>query len=126
MTSWGVNTDGYHLHVATLQIAMETPSGRSLGLKFSIATAITIVGAIVDGKLLFGIHDWHKNLVQRRGGREVKGGSVAHDHDKKKAGRASPYVRGGTLERRKGKEEKSGATVFQMRRELDVFFNDLQ
>ena len=64
--TWGeIHTDGYHLHVATLQIAMETPSGRCLGLKFSIATAITIVGGIVDGKLLFGIHDGGANLVQR-------------------------------------------------------------
>ena len=45
--------------MATLQIAMETPSGRSLSLKFSIATAITIVGDIVDGEFLFGVHAWH-------------------------------------------------------------------
>ena len=57
MTWWGTRTNRNHLHMATLQIAMETPSGRSLGLKFSIATAITIVGDIVDGKLLFGVHD---------------------------------------------------------------------
>ena len=62
--------------MATLQIAMETPSGRCLGLKISIATAITIVGALLNGKLLFGIHDWHKIVVQGQGGREVKGGGV--------------------------------------------------
>ena len=49
---------------------METPSGRWLGLKVSIATAITIVCDIVDGKLLFGIHDCNSNMVRRQGGGE--------------------------------------------------------
>ena len=77
MTSWGINTDSYHLHVTTLQIAMETPSGRLLGLKVGIATTITIVGGFVDGKLLFGIHDWHKSWCSVNEG-ERPGGRVQH------------------------------------------------
>lgn len=52
-----LNTDSYHLHVTALEIAMETSIGRWLGLKVGIATAITVVLDVVDGDLLFGIHD---------------------------------------------------------------------
>ena len=83
MIWWRVHTDSYHLHVATLEIAMETSSGRWLGLKVSIATAITIVCDIVDGKLLFGIHDCNRGSVRRQGGKGVcrsrgGGGGVQH------------------------------------------------
>ena len=50
-------TDSYHLHVTTLEIAMEASISRWLGLEFSVATAIAIVYNIVDRNLLLGIHD---------------------------------------------------------------------
>ena len=104
---------------------METPRGRWLGLKVRIATAITIVCDIVDGKLLFGIHDCNRNLWcevkqgERYAGQEVE--CSTRPQPEEGGGRGSSYVRGTTLERRKRREEKCGATVFQLRRELGIF-----
>ena len=50
-------TDSYHLHVSTLEVALETSGSGWLRLEFGIATAIAVVVDIVDGNLLFGIHD---------------------------------------------------------------------
>lgn len=68
-------TNRYHLHVTTLEIAMETSIGGGLGLEVCIATAVTVVGDIVDGDLLFGIHDLQQTVVQGQGRRERRGGS---------------------------------------------------
>lgn len=66
-----VSTDSYHLHVATLEVAMETSIGRGLGLEVCIATAVAVVCDIIEGDLLFGIHDCSRGWVRRQGRREV-------------------------------------------------------
>ena len=43
--------------MATLEVAMKTSIGGWFGLEVSVATAITVVCDIIDGHLLFGIHD---------------------------------------------------------------------
>lgn len=66
-------TDSYHLHVTTLEIAMKTSIGRWLGLVVSIATAIAVVCDIVDGDLLFGIHDCNKSWCDVKEGERREG-----------------------------------------------------
>ncbi len=56
----GVYTNSYHLHVTTLEIAFETSIGRWLGLEVCIVTTIAVVRDIIDGDLLFGVHDGGK------------------------------------------------------------------
>ncbi len=54
-----VYTNSYHLHVTTLEVAFETSIGRWL-LEVCIATTIAVVRDIIDGDLLFGVHDCGK------------------------------------------------------------------
>lgn len=95
----GVYTDSYHLHMTTLQVAMETSIRRWLGLEVSIVTAIAIVGDIVDGNLLFHIHDWEQKTLRRPGRRgevgRVERRDVAHDRKRRRrrVGRRGCYVR---------------------------------
>ena len=64
-------TDSYHLHVTTLQIAVEISRGGRLGGVLPIVTAVTVVSNIIDGNLLFGIHDWiERDCDVEGGGRE--------------------------------------------------------
>ena len=51
-------TDSYHLHVTTLEVAVEISRGGRLGGVLPIVTTIAVVGNIINGDLLFGIHDW--------------------------------------------------------------------
>ena len=50
---------------------METSIGRRLGLEVCIATAVAVVCDIIEGDLLFGIHDCSTRWVRRQGRREV-------------------------------------------------------
>ena len=64
-------TDSYHLHVTTLQVAVEIPRGGRLGGVLPIVTAVAVVSHIIDGDLLFGIHDWiERDCDVVGGGRE--------------------------------------------------------
>lgn len=67
--------------MAALEVAMETSIGRWLGLEVGVATAITVVCDIVDGHLLFGIHDCSRRLgaTSRERCGEVERRNVAHD-----------------------------------------------
>lgn len=71
-----VFTDSYHLHVTTFEVAMETPGGGdSLSFEVGITTAIAVVGDIIKGSLLFGIHDCSlRRCDVKEQGREGEGG----------------------------------------------------
>ena len=50
-------TDSYHLHVTTLEVAVETSRGGRLWGVLPIVTAIAVVGNIINGDLFFGINN---------------------------------------------------------------------
>ena len=57
--------------MTTFQIAVKTSSSRRLGLEVSIMTAIAVVGDIIDGDLLFGVHDCSRGCCDvKEGGKE--------------------------------------------------------
>ena len=110
----GVYTDSYHLHVTTLEIAMKTSIGWGLSFKVSIATAVAVVRDIIDGKLLFGIHDCSRKMVQCPGRREkVRRCRERMEHTTPRGGRGAgeSYV---IIERW---ERDGGGPGFEVRRE---------
>ena len=69
------HTDGYHLHMTALQIALETSRGSWLRGEFGIATTVAVVGNIIDRDLFFGVHDCSRRGCEtKEGGSEVRGG----------------------------------------------------
>ena len=67
----GKYTDSYHLHVTTLEVAVEISRGGWLRGVLPIVTAIAVVGNIINGDLLFGVHDWiGRGCDVEGGGRE--------------------------------------------------------
>ena len=61
-------TDSYHLHVTTLEVAVETSRGRRLRGVLPIVAAIAVVGNIINGDLFFGIHNWSRRGCDVEGG----------------------------------------------------------
>lgn len=64
------HTNSYHLHMAALQIALQPSRGDWLRGVFGIATAIAVVGNIIDRDLLFSIHDCGRGCCEVKEGGE--------------------------------------------------------